>query len=144
MACLDCSKPVENEERGIKCSLCGLWIHLDCISRIENQPGISPEIYERLSERRYKFHCLRCKSTKGFLQSLYDTKIVSREEAEKWNGCVVFEEQRDPKGELDGSQGDASTTVQSPMRRQSVSQFVSQSPKSLAQKNLDMSESAVH
>ncbi len=87
--CLDCSKPVENEDRGIKCSLCGLWIHLDCISGKENELGISPEIYERLSEGKYEFHCPRCKSTENpfFLQSLYDTKIVSREEAKDY---VVF------------------------------------------------------
>ncbi len=113
---------------------------------MDNQAGISPEIiYERLSDRKYEFHCPNCKSQKNpsFLQSLYNTRIISREEAKSWDGYIILEEEIEEKGKASAGQGDASTSVQSPVKRRTVSQSLPQSPESSAQKNSATLENAM-
>ncbi len=149
--CLECGKLVENEHQGIKCSDCSFWIHSDCIGKLDNQPGISPEIYARISDRKYEFHCPKCKSLKmknlSFFQSLYDTGIILKSEAvlEKWHSYISFKEGIGKRGEQVDGQGDASSTsVQSPVKRQSVSHFGSQSPRTSEQESSGMLESELH
>ncbi len=76
--CLHCGKSVKNKHQGIKCMDCLLWIHSQCIGELDNQAGITPRIYERLSDKKYEFHCPRCKSKEAptFLQSIFDAGAI--------------------------------------------------------------------
>ncbi len=44
--CSYCKKPVENEEQGIKCTDCTLWIHSRCVAELDDQGEVTSEVYE--------------------------------------------------------------------------------------------------
>ncbi len=109
--CSDCGKPVQNEQQGIKCTNCALWIHSDCITKSENQAGVDPKFYKRMSQRKYEFYCPRCKSKEAptFLQSLFNVGLIKRQEVidEELELYIRLEEEP-TDGAENGGQGDAS------------------------------------
>ncbi len=103
-----------SEQLGLRCDVCTQWTHVECICRSENAPGITDKIYMRLEDKKFAFHCLRCKSSEepSFLQSLYDCHIITEEEIEPldWKEHVVIPEVSLESDEALGT-GDASTAI---------------------------------
>ncbi len=125
--CPVCSKRITDAEQAIKCKACSSWIHTRCIGQEDNQAEVTrqednqaevtQDIYSRLSDRRYQFFCRHCNSEEAptFWQSLYNTRIISREEVRDldWEQYIDVELEEAEEDKRVCGQGDASTSVQS-------------------------------
>ncbi len=81
--CRVCDEPVASEQWGLRCDVCMQWTHVKCICKSENSPGLTEDVYGRLEDKKFEFHCLRCKSSEepSVLQTIYDCHIISVAEA---------------------------------------------------------------
>ncbi len=112
--CGVCERLVTAEQWGLHCDVCMQWTHVECVCESENSPGITEDVYRRLGDKQFEFHCPRCKTSEepSFLQSIYDCHIITEEEVEPldWKDYVVVAEVTLESDEALGT-GDASTAV---------------------------------